>query len=76
MPTRVESYEPEGIDYGWIMQVTFVLTIVIGAPVVAVLATGTTLPTWGARVSFAIRIGAVIWFVTAVGVYLYARRRA
>ena len=76
MPTRVDHHEPEGIDYGWIMQVTFVITILVGAPVVALLASTTPLPTWAARATFAVRVGAVIWFVTAVLVFLYARRRA
>ena len=70
----VETSDPDGVDYGWVMQTTFVLTIVVGAPVVAGLSIRTTLPTWGARVAFAIRVGAVVWFVVAVGVYLYARR--
>ena len=74
MPERVEEYTPEGVDYGWVMQVTFVTTIVVGAPLVALLATQTTLPTWGARAAFAIRVGAVVWFLSAVGAYLYARR--
>ena len=76
MPTRVERHEPEGVDYAWVMQVTFVITILVGVPVVAFLGMGTPLPTWRARAAFAIRIGAVVWFVTAVGVFLYARRRA
>ncbi|WP_336364099.1 DUF5822 domain-containing protein [Halalkalicoccus salilacus] len=75
MPTPVESHDPEGIDYGWIMQVTFVVTILVGAPLVAVLSTGTTLPTWGARVEFAIRVGAVVWVLVALSAYVYARRR-
>ena len=70
----VETSDPEGVDYGWVMQTTFVLTIVVGAPLVAVLSARTTLPTWGARVEFAIRVGAVVWFVVAIGIYLYARR--
>ena len=70
----VETSDPEGVDYGWVMQTTFVLTIVVGAPLVAVLSARTTLPTWGARVEFAIRVGAVVWFIVAIGVYLYARR--
>ena len=70
----VERSEPEGVDYGWVMQVTFVSTILIGAPLVAFLSTNVALPTWESRVSFAIRVGAVVWLVTAVGVYLYARR--
>ena len=74
MPERVESHVPAGIDYTWVMQVTFVATIVVGAPVVALLATQVSLPTWEARAGFAIRVGAVVWLVTAVAVYLYARR--
>ena len=70
----VETSDPEGVDYGWVMQTTFVLTIVVGAPLVAVLSARTALPTWGARVEFAIRVGAVVWFIVAIGVYLYARR--
>lgn len=73
MSPEVEHTDPDGIDYGWVMQVTFVLTIIVGAPVVAVLSLTTTLPTWGARASFAIRVGALVWFLTAVAVYLYAR---
>jgi hypothetical protein len=75
VPEPVERYEPEGVDYGWVMQVTFVTTILVGAPVVAVLAfaSGVSLPTWASRVSFAVRVGAIVWFVTAVAVYLYAR---
>mgnify|MGYP006926898403 CR=1 FL=1 len=57
------------------MQVTFVVTIVVGAPIVAALSLTTTLTTWTARASFAIRVGALVWFLVAVGVFLYARRR-
>ncbi|MGM0592150.1 MAG: DUF5822 domain-containing protein [Halobacteriota archaeon] len=74
MPQPVERTNPDGIDFGWVMQVTFVTTIVVGAPLVAALSTTVTLPTWESRVSFAIRVGAVIWILTAVAVYLYARR--
>lgn len=70
----VERSNPEGVDYGWVMQTTFVVTILIGAPVVAALSTGATLPTWGARAEFAVRVGAVVWLLTAPSVYLYARR--
>ncbi|MEF8840913.1 MAG: DUF5822 domain-containing protein [Haloarculaceae archaeon] len=76
MPTRVETTDPEGVDYGWVMQTTFVLTIVLGAPIVTVLSAGTVLPTWSARATFALRVGAVVWMLTAVGVFLYARRHA
>lgn len=70
----VETSDPEGVDFGWVMQITFVVTILVGSPIVAALSLTTTLPTWGARASFAIRVGAVIWFITATGAYLYARR--
>lgn len=73
MSPEVERTDPEGIDYGWVMQVTFVATILLGAPLVAVSSLFTSLPTWGARVGFAIRVGALVWLVTAIGVYLYAK---
>jgi hypothetical protein len=74
VPTRVETADPDGVDYGWVMQVTFVVTILLGAPVVALASTAVTLPTWGARVGFVLRVGAVVWIVVAVGVFLYAKR--
>lgn len=73
MTPEVKRTDPDGIDYGWVMQVTFVLTIVIGAPLVAILSTMLSLPTWVDRAEFAIRVGAVVWLVTGVGVYAYAR---
>jgi hypothetical protein len=76
VPRRVETSDPDGVDFGWVMQTTFVATIVVGAPVVAVLSTFVTLPTWGARAGFAVRVGAVVWLVTATAVYVYARRTA
>lgn len=75
MPERVERHDPEGVDFGWVMQVTFVATILVGAPLVAAASTLVSLSTWGAMASFAIRVGAVVWFLTAALVYLYARRR-
>jgi hypothetical protein len=71
---EVRRTDPEGVDYGWVMQVTFVVTIVVGAPVVALLSVPLSLPTWPDRAVFAIRVGAVVWLVTAVSTYLYARR--
>jgi len=72
----VERTDPEGVDYGWVMQVTFVVTVLVGAPAVAVLSLTRPLPAWGVRVTFAVQVGALVWFVVAVCVYLYARRRA
>ena len=57
-------------------QTTFVVTILLGAPIVALASIPATLPTWGARASFAIRVGAIVWIVVAVGAFLYARREA
>lgn len=73
MPELVETTDPDGLDYAWVMQTTFVGTIVVGAPIIAVLSTTVTLPTWGSRASFAIRVGAVVWICTALAVYAYAR---
>jgi hypothetical protein len=71
----VRRTDPEGIDYGWIMQVTFVTTILLGVPIVALLSVFVSLPSWGERATFAVRVGAPIWFLTAVAVYGYERRR-
>jgi hypothetical protein len=73
VPEPVETTDPDGLDYTWVMQTTFVVTIVVGAPVVAALSTVVALPTWGARASFAIRVGAVVWILVALSVYGYAR---
>ena len=69
----VERAEYEGVDYGWVMQTTFVITIAVGAPIVAVLSAFVTLDTWGARAAFAVQVGAPIWFLTAVVVAIYAK---
>lgn len=75
MPEHVATTDPDGVDFGWVMQVTFVMTIVVGAPLVALLSTQVTLPDWPSRVSFAIRVGAPVWVLTGLCVYLYARWR-
>ncbi len=75
VPT-VEKTDPDGVDFGWVMQVTFVTTILVGSPLVVLASTAVTLQTWTARALFAVRVGALIWFLTAVCVYLYARYRA
>ena len=75
MPERVERHDPDGVDYGWVMQTTFVTTIVAGAPVVALLSLAVPpQETWAARAEFALRVGAAVWLVTNVAVYLYAAR--
>nr|WP_267164146.1 preprotein translocase subunit SecE [Halovenus salina] len=57
------------------MQVTFITSIVAGAPIVALLSTFVTLETWPERAQFAAGTGAVLWFVIAVSVFFYARRK-
>ncbi|QCS42403.1 DUF5822 domain-containing protein [Natrinema versiforme] len=74
MPERVETSSPDGVDYGWVMQTTFVATILVGAPLVAALSTTATLPTWADRVEFAIRVGAPVWLVTSIVIFAYAKR--
>lgn len=73
MTPDVRETDPDGIDYGWVMQTTFVIAIVVGAPLVAVLSLLATLPTWSDRAMFAVRVGAGVWLVILVAVYLYAR---
>ncbi|MFC5972860.1 DUF5822 domain-containing protein [Halomarina salina] len=73
---HVERTDPDGVDYGWVMQTTFVVAIAVGAPLVAVASLFVpSLNTWPARAEFAIRVGAVLWVVIAVSVFLYARSR-
>jgi hypothetical protein len=64
-----------GVDYEWVMQVTFVTTVLVGAPAVALLSVFADLESFRAWAEFAVRVGAGIWFLTASGVYLYARFR-
>ena len=71
MVDPVERYDPEGIDYGWVMQVTFLLTIVIGVPVIAILSTVVELNSWSDRAQFAVAFGAVLWFLIGISVYGY-----
>lgn len=73
MPARVETVKPEGVDFGWVMQVTFVLTVAVGAPIVALFSLGVSLPTWTDKALFAVRVGAVVWILTTLSVYAYAR---
>ncbi len=75
MPEPVETTSPDGIDYGWVMQVTFIMTILVGAPIVGLLSVFADLPTWASRAEFAVRVGAVVWLVIAIGVFVYAKRQ-
>lgn len=75
VPERVATTDPEGVDYGWVVQVTFVVSILVGFPVAALLAIGTDLPTWTARATFAVRVAAVVWLVVGLSVLAYAKVR-
>ncbi|MFB6133629.1 MAG: DUF5822 domain-containing protein [Halanaeroarchaeum sp.] len=75
MPEPVDVTDPEGIDYGWVVQTTFVVSILLGFPVAGLLSTTTALPTWFARLGFAIRVGAIVWLLVGLGVLTYARFR-
>jgi hypothetical protein len=74
VPGSVERTDPDGVDYGRVMQLTFVVTILVGVPVVAVLSLSADLPTWGERATFAVRVGAVVWILVAVSMYAVERR--
>ena len=74
VPEPVETTSPDGVDYTWVMQVTFVATIVVGAPIVALLSLTADLTSWGERAEFAVRVGAVVWLVTGIAVFAYAKR--
>jgi hypothetical protein len=71
---EVEHTDPDGIDYGWVMQVTFIASLLAGVPLVVALSVPFSLPTWPDRALFAVRVGAVLWLLIAFVVYLYARR--
>jgi membrane protein YdbS with pleckstrin-like domain len=73
VPERVERTDPEGVDYGRVMQLTFVVTILAGVPLVTVLSLSVELSTWTERAAFAVRVGAVVWVVTALCVYAVER---
>lgn len=63
------------VDYGWVMEVTFILTVLVGTPIVVVGSLWFDPSGWTGRIVYATTVGAAIWFATAVGVYVYARRR-
>ena len=84
MPKRVDSADaddaasgtpPDEVDYTRVMQLTFVTTILAGVPLVVALSLFVTLPTWAARAEFAVRVGALVWLLTGVGIFLRERRR-
>ena len=72
MPEHVETTDPEGVDTTWVMQITFIVTLAVGVPLVVALSLMVELATWYDRAEFAVRVGAFVWFVTAISVYGYA----
>ncbi|WP_368408718.1 DUF5822 domain-containing protein [Haloarchaeobius amylolyticus] len=72
-PSTREAVETDDL-YAWVMQTTFVVTILVGAPLVAIFSVLFDLTSWAARAEFAVRIGAIVWFVTAIGVFVYAKK--
>lgn len=74
MPEPVETTDPDGVDYTWVMQVTFLVSLVVGVPVVVALSLSRSFDGWTAMALFAVRIGALVWLLIALFVYVYARR--
>ncbi|AWB26714.1 DUF5822 domain-containing protein [Halococcoides cellulosivorans] len=60
-----------GPDYAWILQTTFVLSILLGAPLIAIASLASELPTWEARSTFAIQAGAMVWVAISIGTLAY-----
>ena len=65
----------DAVDFGWVMEVTFVVTVLVGAPIVAIGSLLFDIGGWTDRLVYATTVAAAVWFVTAVVVYGYARRR-
>jgi hypothetical protein len=72
---NVDSGPVEGVDTEHVMNLTFVLTLVLGVPTVVVLSLFVPLDGWNEIISFVVRIGAAIWFLTAVTLYVRERIR-
>lgn len=72
----VDGDETAGVDTEHVMNLTFVLTLLFGVPTVVVLSLFVPLDGWNEIISFVVRVGAGIWFLTAVALYVRERRRA
>ena len=70
-----ESASVEGVDTEHVMNLTFVLTLFLGVPTVVVLSLFVPLDGWNEIISFVVRVGATIWFLTAVTLYVRERVR-
>lgn len=73
MTPDVEQTDPEGVDYGWVMQVTFIAALVVGVPVVVAASLFASLSSWPDRAIFAVRVGAPVWLVINLSVFGYAK---
>ena len=73
--TTKESESVEGVDTEHVMNLTFVLTLFLGVPTVVVLSLFVPLDGWNEIISFVVRVGAAIWFLTAVTLYVRERIR-
>jgi len=65
----------DGVDTEHVMNLTFVLTLLVGVPTVVVLSLVVPLDGWGEILGFVVRVGAGIWFLTAVALYVRERLR-
>jgi len=71
-----EADAESGVDTEHVMNLTFVLTLLFGVPAVVVLSLFVPLDGWGEIIGFVVRVGAAIWFLTAVTLYVRERLRA
>jgi hypothetical protein len=65
----------DGVDTEHVMNLTFVLTLLLGVPAVVVLSLFVPLDGWNEILAFVVRVGAAIWFLTAVTLYVRERLR-
>lgn len=62
------------VDYQWVLEMTFIVTVVVGVPIIALTSLLVDLPTWTARVTYATSVAAAVWLLTAVVLFGYAWR--
>lgn len=65
--------ERAAIDFRRLFELTFIITVIVGTPLIALSALFVELPDFETRVVYATTIAAAVWLVTAV--VLYARAR-
>jgi len=70
---RRDAPRVSDVDYAWVMQTTFVVTVAVGAPLVALASLFVTFDSIADAIPFAVRVGAGVWFLTAIGAYAYDR---